>query len=88
MDGEGLSFDGGLIWDTCIRTRLVRVGHSPPRSTRVRGVVRPGEVAAHQSSREDVIGHHVTAMCDNSTVVVYVGQPPSEMDREARHPSR
>ena len=25
-----------------------------------------------QSFREDVIGHHVTAMCDNSTVVAYV----------------
>ena len=46
-------------------------------------MVLPGEVAAHQSSqnedsflclqafREDVIGHHVTAMCDNSTVVAY-----------------
>ena len=43
---------------------------------------------ALQSFREDVIGLHVTAMCDNSTVVAYVGQPPSEMDGEARHPSR
>ena len=25
-----------------------------------------------QAFREDVIGHHVTAMCDNSTVVAYV----------------
>ena len=29
---------------------LVGVGRSPPRSTRVRGVARPGEVAPHQSS--------------------------------------
>ena len=54
-----------------------------------------------QDFREDVIGHHVTAMCDNSTVVAYtnkqggtvsralfVGQPPSEMDGEFRRPSR
>ena len=55
-----------------------------------------------QGFREDVIGHHVTAMCDNSTVVAYVnkqggtvspgpmlvGQPPSEMDGEFRCPSR
>ena len=82
VDGEGPSLDGGSIRDTCaesspvFRRVLLRVGRSPPRSTRVRGVVRP-EVAAHQSSlnkavflglqafREDVIGHHVTAMCDN-----------------------
>ena len=29
------------------------MGRSPPRSKRVRGVVRPGEVAAHQSSRDE-----------------------------------
>ena len=27
-----------------------------------------------QAFREDVIGHHVTAMCDNSTVVAYVNK--------------
>ena len=27
-----------------------------------------------QACREDVIGHHVTAMCDNSTVVAYVNK--------------
>ena len=50
---------------------------------------------------QDVAGHHVTAMCDNSTVVAYVNkrghgfqvpvfvdQPPSEMDGEFRRPSR
>ena len=80
-------FDSGhLLWIfTCIRTRLVRMGRSPPRSTHVWGVVRPGEVASHQSSRmkalflalqsfRDVIGHHVIAMCDNSTVVAYVNK--------------
>ena len=48
-----------------------------------------------QAFQEDVAGHHVTAMCDNSTVVAYVNkqggtvsrsvfvdQPPSEMDGE------
>ena len=32
---------------------FVEVGCSPPRSKRVRGVVRPGEVVAHQSSRNE-----------------------------------
>ena len=27
-----------------------------------------------QAFREDVIGHHVAAMCDNSTVVAYVNK--------------
>ena len=108
VDGEGSSFDGGSIRDTCSGSLpvfgrvLFGVVRSPPRSTRVRGVVGPGEVAAHQSSRDDIIGHHVTVMCDNSTVVAYVNkqggtvsqalcllsQPPSEMDGESRHPSR
>ena len=99
---------GGSIRDTCSGSSpvfgrvLFGVVRSPPRSTRVRGVVGPGEVAAHQSSRDDIIGHHVTVMCDNSTVVAYVNkqggtvsralcllsQPPSEMDGESRHPSR
>ena len=54
-----------------------------------------------QAFQEEVAGHHVTVMCDNSTVVAYVNkrghgfqvpvsvdQPPSEMDGEFRHPSR
>ena len=59
MDGEGPSFDEGSIWDTCsgptpVLGRVsVEVGRSPPRSTRVWGVVRPGEVVAHQSSRNE-----------------------------------
>ena len=59
MDGEGSSFDGGSIQDTCSGSShvfgriLFGVGRSPPRSTRVRGVVGPGEVAAHQSSRDE-----------------------------------
>ena len=59
VDGEGPSLDGGSIWDTCagsspvIGLVLLGVGRSPPRSTRVRGVVRPGEVASHQSSRNE-----------------------------------
>ena len=82
------------------------------RSKRVRGVVRQ-EKLLHinllemkalflglQAFQEDVAGHHVTAMCDNSTVVAYVNkrghgvqvpvfvdQPPSEMDGEFRRPS-
>ena len=56
VDSEGPSLDGGSIRDTCAGSSpvfgrvLLGVGRSPPRSTRVRGVVRPGEVASHQSS--------------------------------------
>ena len=59
VDGEGSPVDGGLIRDTCAGSSpvfgrvFVGVGCSPPRSKRVRGVVRPGEVAAHQSSRNE-----------------------------------
>ena len=56
VDGEGSSLDEGSIRDTCAGSSpvfgrvLSRVGRSPTRSTRVWGVVRPGEVAPHQSS--------------------------------------
>ena len=56
VDGEGSSFDGGSIRDTCSGSSpvfgrvLFGVGRSPPRSTRVRGVVGPGKVVIHQSS--------------------------------------
>ena len=59
VDGEGSSVDRGLIQDTCTGSSpvfgrvLFGMGRSPSRSTRVRGVVRPGEVAAHQSSRNE-----------------------------------
>ena len=59
VDGEGPSLDGGSIRDTCTGSSpvfgrvLFGMGRSPSRSTRVRGVVRPGEVAAHQSSRNE-----------------------------------
>ena len=90
------------------------MGCSPPQSTRVRGVVGPGEVAAHQSSRDEgsVLGPSVVSRrchrssCDSDVRqlngrgvrqqarghgfpgTMLVGQPPSEMDRESRHPSR
>ena len=59
VDGEGSPVDGGSIRDTCARSApvfgrvFVGVGCSPLRSKRVRGVVRPGEVVAHQSSRNE-----------------------------------
>ena len=58
VDGEGPFFDRGSIRDTCSGSApvfghvLFGVGRPPPRSTRVRSVVGPGEVAAHQSSRD------------------------------------
>ena len=69
VDGEGSSFDGGSIRDPCSGSSpvlgrvLFGVGRSPPRSTRVRGVVGPGEVAAHQSSRDEgsVLGPSVVS---------------------------
>ena len=36
---------------------------------------------ALQSFRDDVIGHHVTAMCDNSTVVEYVNKQGGTVSR-------
>ena len=36
---------------------------------------------AFQSFREDVIGHHVTAMCDNSMVVAYVNKQGGTVSR-------
>ena len=61
VDGEGSPVSGGSIRDTCSGSTpvfgrvFVGLGCSPPRSKRVRGVVRPGEVVAHQSSRNE--GH-------------------------------
>ena len=55
--GEGPSVNGGSIRDTCSGSSpvfglvLFRMGRSPSRSARVWGVVQPGEVDAHQSSR-------------------------------------
>ena len=59
VDGEGPCLDGGSIRDTCAGSSpvfgrvLLGVGRSPPRSTRVRGVVRPGEVSSRQSSQNE-----------------------------------
>ena len=59
VDGEGSPVSGGSIRDTCSGSTpvfgrvFVGLGCSPPRSKRVRGVVRPGEVIAHQSSRNE-----------------------------------
>ena len=59
MDGEGSPVSGGSIQDTYTGSApvfgrvFVGVGCSSPRSKRVRGVVRPGEVVAHQSSRNE-----------------------------------
>ena len=120
VDGEGPSVDGGSIRDTCFGSLpvfgrvLFGVGRSPPRSTRVRGVVGPGEVDAHQSSlnegsflRPSGIPRRYHRSSHDSDVrqldgrgvrqqarghgfpgSMLVGQPPSEMDGESRHPSR
>ena len=120
VDGEGSSVDGGSIRDTCAGSSpvfgcvLFGMGRSPSRSTRVRGVVRPGEVAAHQSSRNEgsfLRPSGIPRRCHRSSRdsdvrqldgrgvrqqarghgfpgSMFVGQPPSEMDGEFRHPSR
>ena len=120
VDGEGSSLDGGSIWDTCAGSSLVfgrvlfRMGRSPSRSARVQGVVRPREVAAHQSSRNEgsfLRPSGIPRRCHRSSrdsdvrqldgrgvrqearghgfpSSMLVGQPPSEMDGEFRHPSR
>ena len=99
VDGEGSPVSGGSIRDTCSGSTpvfgrvFVGLGCSPPRSKRVRGVVRPGEVVhihllemkamflALQAFQEVVSGHHVTAMCDNSTVVAYVDKQGGTVSR-------
>ena len=120
VDGEGSSVDGGSIRDTCAGSSpvfgrvLFGMGRSPSRSTRVRGVVRPGEVAAHPSSRNEgsfLRPSGIPRRCHRSSRdsdvrqldgrgvrqqarghgfpgSMLVGQPPSEMDGEFRHPSR
>ena len=62
VDGEVPSSQGGSIQDTCSRSTpvlgrvSVGVGRTPPRPGSVRGVVRAGEVAEHQSSgNEDFV---------------------------------
>ena len=120
VDGEGSSDDGGSIRDTCSRSSpvfgrvLFEMGCSPSQSIRVRGVVRPGEVAAHQSSRNEgcfLRPSGIPRRCHRSSHdsdvrqldgrgvrqqargygfpgSMLVGQPPSEMDGEFRHPSQ
>ena len=120
VDGEGSSVDWGSIRDTCAGSSpvfgrvLFGMERSPSRSTRVRGVVRPGEVAAHQSSRNEgsfLRPSGIPRRCHRSSRdsdarqldgrgvrqqarghgfpgSMLVGQPPSEMDGEFRHPSR
>ena len=112
VDGEGPSVDRGSIRDTCSGSSpvfgrvLFVMGRSPSRSTRVRGVVRPGEVVAHQSSRNEgafLRPSGIPRRCHRSSRdsdvrqlngrgkiswALLVGQPPSEMDGEFRHPSR
>ena len=120
VDGEGSPVNGGSIRDTCAGSSpvfgrvFVGVGRSPSRSKRVRGVVRPGKVAAHQSSRNEgpvpgssgISGRCHRSPCDSDVRQldgsgvrqqtrghgfpgpVFADQPPSEMDREFRRPSR
>ena len=104
MDGEGPLFDRRSIRDTCSGSApvfghvLFGVGRPPPRSTRVRSVVGPGEVAAHQSSRDEGAVHGpsvVSSRCHRSSRdsdvrqldgfpgPILVSQLPSEMDGES-----
>ena len=120
VDGEGSSVGGGSIRDICAGSSpvfgsvLFGMERSPSRSTRVRGVVQPGEFAAHQPSRNegsffrpsgiqrrchrssrdsdvrqlDGRGVRQQARGHGFPGSMIVGQPPSEMDGEFRHPSR
>ena len=95
VDGEGSSVDGGSIRDTCSGSSpvfgrvLFGVGRSPPRSTRVRCVVGPGKVAAHQSSRDEgsalgpsgILRRCHRSSRDSSTVVAYVNKQGGTVSR-------
>ena len=93
VDGEGPSFDGGSIWDTCSRSSpvfgCVLFGWGTPLlDQHVSGVLlhislleMKALFLGLQSFREDVIGHHVTAMCDNSTVAAYVNKQGGTVSR-------
>ena len=68
VDGEGPSSQGGSIRDTSSRSTpvlgrvSVGVVRAPPRSCLVWGVVGAGEVAAHQSSRNEGIVSHIAVI--------------------------
>ena len=68
VDGERPSSRGGSIRDTCsgsipvLGHVSVRVGRTPPRPCHVRCVVGAGEVAAHQSSRNEGIVSGIAVM--------------------------
>ena len=79
---------------TCIRTRLRRVGGAHLLDQNVSGVWSAQEKLLHinllemkalflalQAFQEDVAGHHVTAMCNNSTVVAYVNKQGGTVSR-------
>ena len=59
------------------------VGRSPSLSTRVHFNLLEMEAlfVGLQAFREDVLGHHVTAMCDDSTVVAYVNKQRDTVSR-------
>ena len=68
VDGEEPSSQRDSIRDTrsgstpVLGHIKVGMGHTPPRSSGVRGVVGAGEVAAHQSSRNEGIVYGIAAI--------------------------
>ena len=82
VDGEGPSVDGGSIRGAHLLDQHVSgVWSDQEKLLHINLLEMKALFLGLQAFREDVIGHHVTAMCDNSTVVAYVNKQGGMVSR-------